>query len=86
VKSLSMEGHALEFIKDQYRHCKPMLVLGASSELVDKAGIPSTLPGGSADPGVLRFAATDMSKAAVAFMAAIGKHRFFERQTDPPLV
>jgi catalase len=89
IQALSKEGHAIEFIKDQYRHCKPMLVLGASGELIDKAGIPATLPDGGEDPGVLRFAprdATDLSKAAAAFMAAIGKHRFFERQTDPPLV
>jgi len=87
--ALSNEGHALEFIKDQYRHCKPILVLGASSELLAKAGIPAELPGGGDDPGLLRFDVADaagMSKATVAFMAAIGKHRFFERQTDPPRV
>jgi catalase len=89
VEALSKEGHALEFIKDQYRHCKPILVLGASNDLVQQAGIPPALPSGAPDPGLLHFEAEDapaITQAAAAFMAAVGKHRFFERQTDPPLV
>ena len=39
-------GHALEFMKDQYRHCKTILALGAGATLLDKADIPGTLPGG----------------------------------------
>jgi len=86
VAALAADGHTLEFIKDQYRHCKPMLVLGGSASLLAAAGVPGTLPSGETDPGLLRFAAVDISKAAAAFMAAIGKHRAFARQMDPPPV
>ena len=30
VSALRADGRTLEFIKDQYRHCKPILALGAS--------------------------------------------------------
>src|SRR6185436_10998873 len=33
-------GHALEFIKDQYRHAKPILALGAATALIENAGMP----------------------------------------------
>jgi catalase len=78
------DGRTLEFIKDQYRHCKPMLVLGDASELLEKAGIPLTLPSGEADPGLLMAPAGRVD--AAGFLAAIARHRHFERETDPPLV
>jgi catalase len=77
-------GQALEFVKDQYRHCKPILVLGAGVQLLEAAGIPDALPDGGEDPGLLR--ATDVDDAFKAFKMAIAKHRHFERQTDPPRV
>lgn len=86
IEVLGQEGHALEFVKEQYRHCKPILSLGAGTDLLAQAQIPGTLPNGEPDPGLLRFEATDITKATAAFAAAIGKHRHFVRQTDPPLV
>jgi catalase len=86
IETLGQEGHALEFVKDQYRHCKAILALGAGTDLLARAQIPETLPSGDADPGMLRFEATDIDQAAAAFSAAVGKHRHFARQTDPPLV
>jgi len=38
--ALMSDGHTLDFVKDQYRHCKTLLVLGSSSHLLEKAGIP----------------------------------------------
>jgi len=86
VDALSRSGHAMEFLKDQYRHCKPILVLGAAVSLLDKAGIPSALPSGDPDAGLLRFPGGDVDGAFEAFAAAIIKHRHFARETDPPLV
>jgi len=34
VTALRADGRTLEFIKDQYRHCKPILALGASGQLL----------------------------------------------------
>ena len=34
INALRTDGRTLEFIKDQYRHCKPILALGASEQLL----------------------------------------------------
>jgi catalase len=86
VDALSQLGHAKEFLKDQYRHCKPILLIGAAETLLEEAGIPGALPSGEPDPGLLEFSANDLEKAVPAFVDAIAKHRHFERETDPPLV
>ncbi len=78
-------GRALEFVKDQYRHCKPILALGSGADVLAAAMIPSQLPDGSADPGVVRSTGST-ADAATAFVTALGKHRVFERETDPPVV
>jgi catalase len=86
VNALGADGRVLEFLKDQYRHCKPILVLGAATALLEKAAIPSNLPSGKADPGLLIIPAERGEEAAVAFRTAIASHRHFARETDPPRV
>jgi catalase len=86
TKVLAATGHALEFLKDQYRHCKTVLMFGSSAELLKRAGIPPTLPDGSKDPGLLRHPGDDVQGAVTAFAQALSKHRHFARETDPPLV
>ena len=86
AETLSGSGHALEFLKDQYRHCKPILLMGAAAGLLDKGGIPAALPSGEPDPGLLRFGGDEMGTALPAFMDALAKHRHFARETDPPVV
>ena len=39
INALRADGRTLEFIKDQYRHCKPILALGASDQLLTACGI-----------------------------------------------
>jgi catalase len=84
--ALCLDGHALEFVKDQYRHCKTILALGDSSKILTKAGIPLVLPTGDADPGVLIEGQEGSEADAQSFMAAIGLHRHVDRDRDPPLV
>jgi catalase len=84
VQGLAREGRTLEFIKDQYRHCKTILALGASSRLLDKAGISRELPGGGVDPGLLVQASAEYPPDAQAFIGAIARHRHPERDRDPP--
>ncbi len=86
VQRLAADGRALEFLKDQYRHCKPILALGASSKLLDKAGIPKNVPSGKPDPGLVLGQPDDSASLAQAFISALGMHRHFDRETDPPLV
>ena len=86
IETLRSAGQAVEFVKDQYRHCKPMLVLGAGGALLSKAGVPSVLPGGAPDPGIVSVKAKGAAPPIEAFIAALAKHRHFERQIDPPPV
>jgi len=84
IEALSAVGHAAEFVKDQYRHAKPMLVLGAGADLLTGAKVPLALPSGEPDPGLLVMG--EGRGALAAFVTALAKHRHFERQVDPPLV
>jgi catalase len=86
VNVLSKLGHAMEFLKDQYRHAKPILLLGRAAELLQKAGVPATLPSGKPDPGLLHYSGAEVETALPAFVEALAKHRHFERETDPPMV
>jgi catalase len=84
--ALVASGQAVEFLRDQYRHCKPILLLGAARRLLDEAGIEPELHSGEADPGLLLFDGDEVEAAAAAFAEALTRHRHFERETDPPLV
>jgi catalase len=75
AKNLALLGHALEFIKDQYRHCKPILMLGTGRTVVEGAGV---LVGKGEDWALAR----DVK----AFVKAAGRHRNWDRAQDPPLV
>ena len=89
VAALARDAKTMEFIRDQHRHCKSILVLGSSKALMSKAGIPDLLSNGDADPGIVyssNESGSDATSAAEAFVKAMGKHRHFERETDPPMV
>ena len=77
-------GHALEFIKDQYRHAKPILALGAGCDFVENAGAPAVLPSGDPDPGMLTDRQAPAAKLLSRFIKAIARHRHHEREMDPP--
>jgi catalase len=80
------DGRVLEFIKDQYRHCKTILAVGSGSALLEKAAVPQLLPSGERDPGLVLGRAGDDGGAVSAFVDALSRHRHFERETDPPRV
>jgi catalase len=84
--TLAADGHSLEFLKDQYRHCKTILALGASSLLLEKAGIAGRMASGKEDPGLLRSASGGHAPRIDAFVAAMGKHRHPARDSDPPMI
>lgn len=89
--TLATMGQALEFVRDQYRHCKPMLTFASSAALTDAAGIPASLSDGSDDPGIVQLAGAskgtrNRSQDVTAFLNAISAHRHYERELDPPPV
>jgi catalase len=77
---LANDGHAIEFVKDQFRHCKPILAIGAAATVLEAAGIHERAP------GVVRVAAAEGSAGVQTFARLLAAHRVFERETDPPIV
>jgi catalase len=86
IERMTIDARTLEFLKDQYRHCKPMLAIGAGVNALELAGIPATLISGEADPGLIVADPADAAGGIEAFIAALSRHRHFERETDPPRV
>jgi catalase len=84
--ALGNTGHAVEFIKDQYRHAKTILALGTGADLIENAGVSAMLPSGVADPGVLVGRHAGAGDLLEGFIQAIGKHRHHDREMDPPPV
>lgn len=79
---LACMGHAVEFIKEQYRHCKPILALGIGKDLIVSAGVKLNLASGEPDPGVLTLEPENIDEVLMRFIEAIAAHRHFQREID----
>jgi len=78
--TLAADGRVAEHVKDQYRHGKTLMAIGEARAIFDACGVDA-----GKDPGVLMMAKFD-GAAASKFVAALGRHRHPERETDPPVV
>jgi catalase len=72
IEILLDSGKAQAFLKDQYRHRKPILLLGKAQSLLDVAGISQD---DAEDPALLVYPATDTTAAINAFIGKLAKHR-----------
>ncbi|MFN2361133.1 MAG: catalase [Marinobacter sp.] len=81
IQALLDNGDPMEFVKDQYKHCKTILVLGAGRKLLEMAGIDSTA---GKDPGILLAESADAAEIAPGFIDAVSAHRHSSREMDPP--
>ena len=87
VRRACASGHAMEFLKDQYRHCKPILVMGAAASLLDKAGIPRHCRSGDATPGCFVSPAGTIDAAHSGLCRGDCRSTgISQRETDPPVV
>jgi catalase len=86
VEQLGLDGRTGEFIKEQYRHCKPILAIGAAAALLDGAGVFRTLDEERADPGIVVVSRDEVDAGTTRFIEALARHRTFERDRDPPRV
>ncbi len=75
---LAKVGPAVEFVKEQFRHCKSILVAGAAPALLAAAGIEAP-----DDPGFIDAPEGAAEAAVDRFIAAVGRHRHYEREKDP---
>jgi catalase len=82
IEQLQGDGRSLEFLKDQYRHCKTIMALGASTQLLNKLGIDFQH---SEDPGIIVVDSAEALDPRV-FIAALAKHRHPARDSDPPAI
>ena len=76
--ALARVGPAVEFLKEQFRHCKTILVAGAAPALLAAAGIEAP-----DDPGFIEAAAGADKGVVDDFIAAVGRHKHYEREKDP---
>ena len=83
VATLGRHGQVMEFISNQYRHGKTLLVLGRSNSLLAQAGIEKALASGASHAGIVIADSDNVDAAAKEFIAAIAKHRHAEREADP---
>jgi hypothetical protein len=83
IDALRSDGRTLEFIKDQYRHCKPIPALGDAVRLLKACNIDAVADTHT-DAGLI--VATDPRAAGDAFITAMAQHRHFARETDPPRI
>ena len=78
--ALAKVGPAVEFVKEQFRHCKAMLLVGSTPALLAAAGIDAPADAGFIDAKARGLAARD---AVDAFVQAVAKHKHYEREKDP---
>jgi len=83
IKSLAQDEHTLAYVQDQFRHCKPILALGASLELLELAGIPTAAGNTS---GLILAEAGKAKQVAADFIAAIAAHRHPSRDCSLPMI
>lgn len=81
AEALQKDGRAAEFLKDQYRHCKPIAVLGEAVAFSESAGVLRD----ETDTGLLLETEPD-SETVAAFISALAAHRHFAREKDPPVI
>jgi catalase len=84
----ALGGNALviEFLRQQYRHGKPILAIGSGVDVIEAAMLPPLLPDGSPDPALIRADSGDAMLALVQFKRILAGHRLAARETDPPRV
>jgi catalase len=75
VRQLIKDANAIDFVRQQYRHCKPIMAIGAGVDFLTEAQIPTRLPDGSVDPMILITDKAQLKKALLAFKAALANHR-----------
>ena len=86
AKALANVGLATESIVNAYRHCKPILAIGAGRSLVENSGVPARLPSGEPDQGLLLCEDDEAEDVIDEFVQAIARHRHYERELDPAAV
>ncbi|MBE0507734.1 MAG: catalase [Marinospirillum sp.] len=81
VQALTDNEHTMEFIKDQVKHSKTILALGAGKKLLELAGIKPTM---NKDKGILLAESTNIAEITPAFIEAVAGHRYPFHSSESP--
>ena len=87
IDTLKMQGDAIHFVNETFRHCKPLGATGEGIELFKVANLPDIKFAGQestdkvvSDKGVVTVMKGDSSSFNDSFIVAIAKHRHWDRE------
>ncbi|WP_132052318.1 catalase [Pseudocnuella soli] len=89
VDSMKKMGKVLHFIREAYKHCKPIAAIGEGVELVEACQLPEQMVFEQAqtDKGLVSSAkGGDAAEVGRQFIEAIKKHRHWEREENKELI
>ena len=88
IPALKASGEAVYFVREAYKHCKPIAAAGNGVELLAEAGLLDRPAAGgekalSVDKGVVTArSGADLGAFTQAFIQAIMQHRHWEREAN----
>ena len=77
---LAADPQVAEFVRDQYRHCKPLLALGSATAIIDEADLPDVLPNGDDDMSLVIGEAAELPELLAQFVTALAGPRELGRE------
>ena len=87
IEALKMQGDAIHFVNEAFRHCKPLGATGEGIELLKVANLPDIKYAGQesagkviSDKGVVTSLRIQSSSFNDSFITAIAKHRHWDRE------
>ncbi|HEY1112161.1 MAG TPA: catalase [Chitinophagaceae bacterium] len=89
VDKLKTMGKALLFVREAYKHCKPIAAIGEGVELIEACTLPDqqVFDSVSAHKGVVTSRkGGDAGAVAKEFIEALKKHRHWEREQNKELI
>lgn len=86
VDTLRQDDAAKEFVKEAYKHCKTVGASGAGSGLLSAAGLDGESDRRTEDKGLIVGTDKDIRGTATSFIAAMARHRHWEREAAAPPV
>ena len=82
IEQLMQKPEAIEFISQAYKHCKAIAFEADAEPMIQKTLIAEDLKSGKELPGVIQ-ASKNVKDLPGAFIKAIARHRFWEREKSP---
>ena len=79
ASALKGSADAVHFLREAYKHAKPIAALGEGSDLLSAAGVLPPQPPGTRRPGIQLAPASGARDLASAFIEDISVHRHWER-------